>query len=117
MGELLVQRYPLPPGDRLELSLSAGPPQAATLRIERPAQRYRPKERYTVGITLSGGGGWSHLVDAVDALYGQLVESGLDYRQLPVGEDLELGSARFEVTVERARPDLDAAADRLLESN
>lgn len=86
------------------------------LTLERGARGAR--QRLTIELThLRGakpGEAWAELVDALDALLGQLVESGFAYRDLPVGSDVGFGDAVYRVDVSAARPELEAEADRLL---
>lgn len=117
MAALLRQRYPLAAGDSVEVQVETAPKPKACLTVTRAAKRHRPPKQYTIDVVLTAAGSWSHLVDAVDALFGQLVEADYAHRKLPCGADLELGSARFDVTIDCKRPDLDAAADQLLSAN
>lgn len=76
--------------------------------------------RYTVRVTYRAGAGqdrdpWMLLVDALDALFGQLEESGREHRTLPSGEGVEFRGASFAVEVERSVPELQKLADRLIE--
>ena len=91
----------------------AGP--TIEVAVAREGSRYRASERYELTLIHEDqAGSWDALVDAADALTGQLVESGWDYRSLPRGAGVEFQQGSFQVTVEYRRPEIDQMADELL---
>jgi hypothetical protein len=60
---------------------------------------------------------WDRIVDALDALFGQYLESGRDHRSLPTGDDVEHAGAFFRVRVESTVPELEKIADHMLRSH
>jgi hypothetical protein len=116
---LLVERHGFSSAVTLDAALAErdGRPRI-TLRLVRPADGPRGRMRYVLDLTHLRGGArseaWANLVDALDALVGQLVETGWAHRELPVGDDVQYGDSTFLVSVEMERPELDAIADHLL---
>ena len=111
LARLLAQRWPLEPGEVLSASVDPAAP-----RID--LHLVSPRHRYSLGLKLTdiadGADRWSVLVDATDALFGQLIESGRTHRSLPTGVAVTFQGGVFEVTVEHAVPELEKLADQLL---
>lgn len=117
VAALLRERWSIPaPADlTVEEREREGRPRLV-VRIERA--RRQGTDRIELDVTHLRGGEpakvWDHLVDAVDALVGTLVESGYAYRELPTGSDVEYEGSVLWVEVTRARPDLEAQANAIL---
>lgn len=109
MAALLAERHPLGPGERFDVDvLDRG------LGCALVAARHvvRIQIRYESGACSRDP--WELLVDALDALVGQLVESDGDYRRLPIGQGVQFEGAFFSVDVEKDVPELRDLADRWL---
>jgi len=109
LAALLAERYPLADGERFEVDVQ-DEGLAATLRG--PGHQTRICLKYEAGARSRDP--WELLVDALDALIGQLVENGRQHRALPVGSGVEWDGARFQVEVEKDVPELRDLADRWL---
>jgi hypothetical protein len=111
LTELLTERYPLPKGEHASVAVDAAARRVAvTLRTKRSRTQIR------VGY-LRGAGRrdpWMLMVDAMDGLYGMLLENGRAHRELPTGTDVELDGAFFHVEIEHTVPELEKLADQLL---
>lgn len=112
MAKLLAERHPLDEGERFDVEVLDG---AIACTLMAPKHRIRVAVRYESGARSRDP--WALLVDAVDALVGQLVERGRRHRELPVGPGVEWDGARFTVEVEKDVPALRDLADRWLEGH
>lgn len=112
IAELLVERYPIRRGEQLVVRPRVRPAAGLALELSGPRDRYSITVEYLRGA--NGRDVWMLLADALDGLFGMLQESERAHRELPAGTDVELDGAFFRVEVERAAPDLEAEADRLL---
>lgn len=112
VARLLGERWSVPAEDTLTVDVD---PAAGELRAHwtRGRARIELDVRYTDGP--DGAEPWMMVVDALDALVGQLAESDLDHRALPRGEGVDFQGARFEVRVERRVPELERLADQLID--
>jgi hypothetical protein len=112
--ELLAERYPIAKGERVSVEVDAEERSVALALLD-------GKNVYRIRVEYLRGAGsrdpWSLLVDALDSLFGTLIESNRAYRVLPSGDDVEFADAFLRVTVERAVPDLDRMAKQILEGN
>jgi hypothetical protein len=116
IAELLVERYSIPATDRLSVEVIDDPESPGlALTLERGKDRYQIRIEYLRGR--AGRDVWMLLADALDALFGTLIESDRAYRDLPTGSDVEFVGAFFRVDVQRTIPELIARADHLLEGN
>lgn len=110
--ELLLERYPLRKGDRLEVSARSEPLRGLFLSLT------SGKERFDIGVEILRGVGrrdpWMLTADALDALFGTFIENDRAYRDLPSGDDVEYEGAFFRVHIERSVPELVDAATRIL---
>lgn len=111
--QLLRQRYPLHPDDELSLTFDAKYPDL-TLKLENPRHRYSFRVAHRSGAPAEDP--WQLTLDAADALFGQFLESGRDYRNLPSGPDLAFQNARFFVEVSHVMPEMERLADQLLKT-
>lgn len=113
LARLLRERYEVPASERLDVD-----PLGRGLRLT-----WRTSTRQTVfEVTYLRGAApkedpWDRVVDALDALAGQYVESGRDHRRLPRGDDVEHLGCFYRVRVESDVPELRRMADRLLSSD
>ncbi len=110
---LLTERWPIADDERLRVKVDeAAPGLEAVLR--------GPRHRYTLRLTLQstpdGVEPWAVLVDGLDALFGQLIESGRAHRTLPAGQGVAFQGAELAVEVEHAVPELEKLADQILGS-
>lgn len=113
LARLLEERYPIAAQDKLEVKLDE-----AEGRLT--AVLWNPRHRWTIALRWEGGGGdepWMMSADALDALFGTLVESQHDHRSLPAGAGVEHNGARFTVAVEHDLPEVSRLADQLLNGN
>lgn len=109
LAALLAERYPLEEEERFEAEVRERG-LACTLRA--PHHAIRIQIDYAAGARSRDP--WVLLVDALDALVGQLIESGRAHRELPTGTGVEYEGAQFRVLVEKEVPELGALADRWL---
>jgi hypothetical protein len=109
LAKLLAERYPLAEGERFDVEVLDD---AIACTLVAPSHQIRVRIRYESGARSRDP--WELLVDALDALVGQLVESGRRHRELPVGPGVEWDGARFTVEVEKDVPELRDLADRWL---
>jgi len=117
---LLEDRHDVPRGTLIEIESKTDEKKRFELKLDiiREEEKFRPREHYTLNIGyMVAHSNWDKLVDALDALFGMLVESDFDHRSIPVGADVEHQGTKFDVGVKYERPDLEAAADRMLNSN
>ena len=120
VAELLQERHNLDQRAILEVESSLDEESRAVLKLtlERPKTNYRPRETYSIQIGQNKPNpSWDSIVDALDALLGTLIETSYDYRNLPSGKDVEYQSEKFDVHVEYYRPDVEEAANRMLDGN
>jgi hypothetical protein len=116
IAELLAERHTLKKGDQVTVETLEDPLPGLIARLD------SGRDRYEIAIEYLRGAGerdaWMLLSDALDALFGTFIESGLAYRDLPTGDDVEYEGGFFRVRVTRDIPELSLKADRLLgESN
>lgn len=113
IGPLLTGRWPIHDDERVTVEVE----DERRLRISLlgPRHRYAVSARLIDGPT--GDEGWTLLVDALDLIFGQLIESDRDYRSLPAGTDVAFRGATLEVIVEHSVPELDKLADQILNGN
>jgi hypothetical protein len=109
--ELLLERYPLASGQRLAAQVDTT---ERTLAVELLAGRHRYRIEVAYLRAAEDRDPWLLLVDALDNLYGSLLESSFDHRSLPSGDDVEFESAVLRVHVEHTMPELDRIADQIL---
>ncbi|MEO1227616.1 MAG: hypothetical protein AAFZ18_01835 [Myxococcota bacterium] len=114
VAQLLAERWEIPPDDKLRVDMDTkGGGVEAVLTSG--------STEIEISVTYRSGAHdrdpWMVLVDALDALFGQLEESGRDHRALPTGEGVSFGGAEFLVNVEKRVPELQRLADRLLNDN
>jgi len=106
---LLAERYPLEPGERFDVDVHE---RGLSVAIVAPHHAIR------LGLTYMAGAGprdpWDVVVDAADALVGELLEGGRDHRRLPQGEGVLYEGARLTVRIEKDVPELSDLADRWL---
>ena len=112
IAELLAERYPLAKGEKVTVSAKEDP------LIGLAAALDAARDRYEIALEYLRGAGerdpWMVLTDALDALYGTLIENGRDYRDLPTGSDVEYEGATFRVRVAHDLPELSRQADAIL---
>jgi hypothetical protein len=114
IARLLAERYPISPGEKLTVEVDeAG--RRMTLRL------WDRRHRYHIGLTyqagLGGRDGWMLMADALDGLFGTLMESGRRHRELPAGAGVEYEGALFEVVVEHDLPEVTKLANQLIEGD
>ena len=117
---LLEDRHAVPSGTAMDIESKTDEKNRFELKlvIVRDEEKFRPRECYTINIGyMTAHSTWDKLIDALDALFGMLIESDFDHRSIPVGADVEHQGTKFDVGVKYERPDLEAAADRMLNSN
>ncbi len=114
VAKLLRQRYPIGTQESL-LARALKDPPGWTLLLKGPEHHYEITIRYL--RSENGGEPWGLVSDALDALFGSLIESGRNYRGLPTGEEIRFKEALFSVSVAHRMPSLEAEADRLLGEN
>ena len=117
---LLEERHNVPEGTTIAIESKSDKEHRFELEllISREEEKFRPKECYTINIGyMTAHSTWDKLIDALDALFGMLVESSFDHRSLPTGADVDHQGTKFDVVVKYERPDLEAAADRMLNGN
>ena len=111
---LLAERWPIQDDETLKVDVDPDE-QRLSLSLD------SPRHRYNLILTLrghpQGAEPWTILVDALDALFGQLIESGRDHRALPAGADVEFQGAVLNVEVEHIVPELEKLADQILAKN
>jgi hypothetical protein len=111
IAELLVERFPIGKGERIEIDVGE---EEHRISLVLTAGRHL----YRIGVEYLRGAGsrdpWLVMVDALDNLFGALIESGRAYRELPSGEDVEFEEAFFRVRVEHEMPEMERIADQLL---
>lgn len=111
VARLLAERYPLAPGEKLKVEVD---PKVPVVELT----LWDPRHRYTLKVGhRSGGSGedpWMLAIDALDALFGQLIESGRAYRELPAGPDVDYQGVSFEVEVGHSFPEVERLAEQLL---
>lgn len=112
LARLLRERWSIPKADRLTADVH-GDEGALSVELTSGRSTFRIRVTYRAGAG-SGNDPWMLLADAVDALVGQLQESGHDHRALPAGEGVAFQGATFRVEVEKTVPELQRLADRLL---
>lgn len=109
LADLLAERWVIDDVLRIEVD-----PEVGALALDLDAGQ----EQYRIAVAYRSGAGerdpWDLLVDALDALIGQLEASGRQHRSLPAGEGVEFHGAYFAVHVARSVPELDRLADQLL---
>lgn len=112
LAELLGERYTVKKGEKIAVTTSDDPLPAMTVVLE------GGRDRYEIALEYLRGAGqrdpWMVLADAMDSLFGTLLESGRAYRDLPQGDDVEYEGAYFRVRVARDVPELSIKADRIL---
>ncbi len=111
IAELLTERYPIEKGERLRVEIDE-PEHAALLTLDTERRLYRIRVEYLRGA--KDRDPWLLIVDAVDSLFGTLIESNRAYRDLPTGDDVEFDGAFFRVRVEHEMPEMDRIADQIL---
>lgn len=111
IARLLAERYPIAPGERLQVEVDPHHPEVS-LRLWDDRRRYELRVAYQQGE--EGADPWLAAVDALDALFGQLIDSDRDYRTLPTGPGIEYEGAQFMVQVRHRRPEVDRLAEQLL---
>ncbi len=111
VASLITERWSIDPSETVTIDIDG-----ATHRIGLTLTG--PRHRYQWWIALEeappAADPWALLVDALDALFGQFIESERDYRALPSGPGVAFMGATFDVTVEHRVPEVEKLADRLL---
>lgn len=115
IAELLVERYPIRPKERVSVRVTEDPLPRLDLVLESDRDRYEIGVQYLRGR--DGRDVWLLLADALDGLFGTLIESDRAYHDIPAGSDVELDGAFFRVEVSRTIPELVKQADLLLEAD
>ena len=112
IAALLAERWPTQPDETVAVAVESSDDERVVLTLE------SPRHRYTLTVTLrqapANADRWALLVDALDGLFGQLIESGRAHRTLPTGVGVEFQGGEFEVVVERTVPELEKAAEQIL---
>jgi len=120
LAALLRERHELETCDLLEINAYWDDTKSPTLKLSftRSQTDYRPRENYEITIAQNTKPqSWDAIVDALDALFGTLLDNGFSYRDLPSGHNVEHGAERFDVQTLYFRPDLEAVADQMLKGN
>jgi len=118
--DLLKERHNLDAQTIVEIKASFDQDKRPELRlcIERAKKEFRPRETYSIKIGQNDPHtSWDPIVDALDALLGSLIESGYRYRDLPSGQGVVHGEHSFDVFADYFRPDIEEAANRILNGN
>ncbi len=112
ISRLLLQRYQLPRSERVQADVN-DEERFLSLRYYSGRSEYQIKVKY-----LRGAGPerdpWMLMADALDGLFGSLLESGRDYRSLPSGSEIGFQGAYFAVEVAHQIPELSRLADQIL---
>lgn len=111
IARLLLERYSIRAGERVRVDVNPER-MAMTVVLSDDKHRISLTVAYLRGSDQADP--WMRVADAVDALFGMLVESDRDYRALPDGADVEHGGAFFHVHVEHEIPQLERLADQIL---
>ena len=111
IARLLAERYPILPGEKLTVDVAEDRRMVLALWDRR--HRYTLSVKYVAGA--AGRDGWLLIADALDGLFGTLMENGRRHRDLPSGAGVLFEGAVFEVVVERDLPEVTKLADRLLD--
>jgi hypothetical protein len=117
LAELLKERHKLDTQTMVEIKASFDNDKRPELylSIERAKRKFRPREMYSIKLGQNEPHvSWDPIVDALDALLGSLIESGYRYRELPSGEGVVHGEHSFDVFTDYYRPDIEEAANRML---
>ena len=120
LARLLKERHELDDQSLVEVETAIDDENRADLKLtlERKKTPFRPRENYLIQIGQNTpNSSWDSIVDALDALLGTLIASEYEYRSLPSGENVEYGTEKFDVHVEYYRPDVEEAANRILNGN
>lgn len=120
IAQSLVERHSLSKRDQLEVTASIDQAQSPTLKLNltRRASKFLPREEYEIEIAQNNKTeSWDGIIDALDALLAGLVESDFNHRALPVGHDMAYGQDLFDVRSAYLRPELETAADQILNGN
>ena len=120
VAELLKERHELDSQTIVEVHASLDSENRAELKLslERSKTAYRPRESYIIQIGQNTPDpSWDSIVDALDALLGTLIANEYEYRSLPSGENVEYAGDKFDVHIEYYRPDVEEAANRMLDGN
>lgn len=111
IARLLIERYPVPRDKRIEVDVDPDQP-AITVVLKDAQQRTSIRVACVRGAADSNP--WMHAADAMDALFGTLIESGGNHRALPRGAEVEYEGAFFQVEVTHEIPQLERLADQIL---
>ena len=110
VARLLAERHPIRAGERLRVDVDEADGRlVATL--------WNPRHRWAISVRWEAGGDdspWMLMADALDALFGALIESGRAHRELPAGAGVEHQGARFTIEVQHDLPEVTRLADQLL---
>lgn len=113
VARLLEERYPIEPGEKLKVELDEAD---GRMRV----QLWSARHRWQIEVRYEDGGRgspWMLTADALDALFGSLIESGRAHRELPAGANVEHQGALFTVQVQYDLPEVSRLADQMLKGN
>ncbi len=114
IARLLGERHPVQPGEKLRVDVEEKEGRI-TVHLWNARHRWRIGVRWQAGRAPDGP--WMLMADALDALFGSLIESNRDARALPVGEGVEYQGAHYDVQVQHDVPEATKLADQLLGSD
>lgn len=112
VARLLHERWGLAKDDELAVEVDEAEGSVAA-QLKSGASIFHGKVLYRSGAGPDRDP-WMLLVDALDALLGQLEEGDRNHRMLPSGEGVEFQGVQLQVSVERSVPELQRVADQLL---
>lgn len=111
IARLLGERHPIQTGEKLRVDVLEKEGRIA-------AHLSSPRHRWQISVRWQAGGAgqspWMLMADALDALFGSLIESQRDARALPTGEGVEYQGVHYEVEVQHDVPEATKLADQLL---
>ena len=112
IARLLAERYPIGGDEKLTVDVVEAEPKKLALALWSARHRYEIDVAYQAGA--DGRDPWMLMVDALDALFGSLLESGRAHRDLPSGPGVQYEGAFFEVYARHDLPEVSKLADQLL---
>lgn len=114
IAKLLAERYPIGRDEKLTVEVNTRDPKKLQLALWSARHRYEIDVAYQAGA--DGRDPWMLMVDALDALFGTLLENGRSHRDLPSGAGVVFDGAIFEVHARHDLPEVSKLADQLLAS-